>query len=370
MTVESKEPESDGSVTVRVALSAAPYDVVIAEGLLDSVGAQAAARHSRLGKVAVVTDANVAALYADRVLTSLSDAGFEPRLIVVPAGEESKCLAGVEMICDAMIAGGLDRSSLLVALGGGVVGDLAGFAAAVYYRGIPFLQIPTTVVAQVDSSVGGKTGVNATGGKNLIGAFHQPTLVLADPLTLQTLPDREFNEGVAEIIKHAAIRDPDMLDILDPACRSGLVPLIARNVGIKATIVAADERETTGERALLNFGHTIGHAVENVAGYGRLLHGEAISIGLHAALLLSQKFTGLAESEAARVLDALRAFHLPVELPADISTDAVIDAMMKDKKFAAGKIRFVLLSALGSAHLSEVVTLEAIRGVLADLSRR
>ena len=356
----------DEVIEIPVELENSPYSVFIADGILDSIGERLRAWRS-VGKVAVVTDSNVAPLYADRVLSSLTAAGFSPCLIVVPAGEASKCLAGIEMICDAMISGGLDRTSMVVALGGGVIGDLAGFAAAVFYRGISYVQVPTTVVAQVDSAVGGKTGVNATGGKNLIGAFHQPSMVLCDPSTLATLPVREFNEGVAEIIKHAAIRMPEMLDSLHANQRSGLAPLIAKNVSIKAKIVAADEFETKGLRALLNFGHTLGHAIENVAGYGTLLHGEAISIGLHAALKLSAKYENLSDADANRVLAALRAFDLPLEIPSDLQTTRIFDAMMKDKKFAAGSMRFILLRSLGQPVISNDVTAEAVREVIASL---
>jgi 3-dehydroquinate synthase len=353
-------------IEISVGLENSPYSVWIGDGILDSIGERLGAWR-RGKKVALVTDANVAPLYADRVLSSLTAAGFSPCLIVVPAGESSKCLAGVEMICDAMISAGLDRSSSLVALGGGVIGDLAGFAAAVYYRGIPYVQVPTTVVAQVDSAVGGKTGVNATGGKNLIGAFHQPAMVFCDPFTLSTLPTREFNEGIAEVIKHAAIRMPSLLDELDPNQRTGLAPMIAKNVSIKAEIVAADEFETIGLRAMLNFGHTLGHAIENVAGYGTLLHGEAISIGLHAALKLSAQFEGMPDADANRVLDALRAFHLPLQIPAGLQSARIFDAMMKDKKFASGSMRFVLLRALGKPVISSDVTPDAVRDVIASL---
>lgn len=356
----------DGVLTVDVPLAGAPYSVSIGDGLLADCGSRIRAHFSG-SKVAVVSDANVAPIYGDAVLASLRAAGFDPVLIVVAAGESSKRLEVVGEVCDAMIRAGLDRSSLLVALGGGVVGDLAGFVAAIYYRGIPFVQIPTTVVAQVDSSVGGKTGVNAPGGKNLLGAFHHPALVLADPASLRSLPEREFNEGVAEIIKHAAIRDPEMLDRLDPAAREGLAPLIARNVAIKAAIVAADEREITGERALLNFGHTVGHGVEQAAGYGELLHGEAVSIGLHAALRLSVAKAGLPPAEAQRVLAALRAFSLPVHIPPGLSTESIMAALERDKKFKAGRVRFVLLESLGVAKLSSEVTLEDIRQTIEDL---
>ena len=353
-------------LTVDVPLEHAGYSVWIGDGLLPVCGEKIRPFHPG-GKVAVVTDSNVAPIYADTVLESLRGAGFEPTLIVVPAGEASKRLEMVGQVTDAMIEAGLDRKSLLVALGGGVVGDLAGFVASIYYRGIPYVQIPTTIVSQVDSSVGGKTGVNSPGGKNLIGAFHHPLLVLADTTSLGTLPEREFNEGFAEIIKHAAIRDAALLDGLDPAERANLAGLIARNVEIKARIVAADEREITGERALLNFGHTVGHGVEQAAGYGALLHGEAVSIGLHAALKLSVAKAGLPEADAARVLAALEAFGLPTRLPARLTTDAVMESLMKDKKFESGRVRFVLLEKLGSAFLASNVSLEEIRAVVDEL---
>ncbi|MDD5201215.1 MAG: 3-dehydroquinate synthase [Terrimicrobiaceae bacterium] len=355
-----------GLLTVDVPLAHARYSVWIGDGLLAHIGEKIRPFHAG-ARVAVVTDANVAAIYGGAATSSLRAANFEPVLIVVEAGEASKRLEVVGQVTDAMISAGLDRGSMLVALGGGVVGDLAGFVAAIYYRGIPYVQIPTTVVSQVDSSVGGKTGVNAPGGKNLLGAFHHPALVLADPSTLLSLPQREFNEGFAEIIKHAAIRDPGMLDTLDPARRDGLAGLIARNVGIKARIVAADEREATGERALLNFGHTVGHAVEQAAGYGGLLHGEAISIGLHAALRLSVQKAGLPETDAARVLAALEAFDLPTRIPPGLETGAVMLALARDKKFESGRVRFVLLERLGRAFLSSAVTAAEIEAVVEDL---
>lgn len=355
-----------GLLTVDVPLEHAGYRVWIGDGLLPHAGEKIRPFFSG-AKVAVVTDSKVAPIYGDVVTGSLRAAGFEPTLIVVESGEASKRMEIAARVADEMIAAGLDRKSLLVALGGGVVGDLAGFVAAIYHRGIPYVQIPTTVVSQVDSSVGGKTGVNAPGGKNLLGAFHHPALVLADPATLLSLPDREFNEGFGEIIKHAAIRDPEMLAELDPARRDGLAPLIARNVAIKAKIVAADERELTGERALLNFGHTVGHGIEQAAGYGEMLHGEAVSIGLHAALRLSVRRAGLPEDETARVRAALEAFDLPTRVPAHLTNDAILSAMLRDKKFDGGKVRFVLLERLGSAFLSSAVTVDDIEAILNEL---
>lgn len=374
MDFGSARPDADGMMesgllTVNVPLAQAGYDVWIGDGLLAYAGAKIRPFFTGT-KVAVVSDSNVVPIYGEMVLESLRSAGFQPTLITVDAGEASKRMEVAAKVADEMIAAGLDRKSMLIALGGGVVGDLAGFVAAIYYRGIPYVQIPTTVVSQVDSSVGGKTGVNASGGKNLLGAFHHPVLVLADPATLLTLPDREFNEGFAEIIKHAAIRDSEMLDILDPARRDGLADLIARNVGIKARIVVADEKEITGERALLNFGHTIGHAIEQAAGYGRFLHGEAISIGLHAALRLSVEKAGLSEAEAEKVVAALEAFQLPTRIPSDLETDALMEAMGHDKKFESGQVRFVLLERLGSAFLSSSVTAGEIRVILENLKDR
>jgi 3-dehydroquinate synthase len=346
---------------VSVGLSRAPYKVHIGAGAISSCG-KLISRILKPSRCVVVTDSNVAPLYAEAVEISLAHAGFQPVRVPVPAGESSKSLKQIGVICDAMIEAGLDRSSLLVALGGGVVGDLAGFAAAVYYRGIPYVQIPTTIVSQVDSSVGGKTGVNAAGGKNLIGAFHQPRLVIADTDTLRSLPEREFNEGFAEVIKHAAIRDPSMLEALDD-----LPALIARNVAIKAAIVAEDEFETKGLRAMLNFGHTIGHGIEAAAGYGKFLHGEAISLGLLAACRLSVEKSGLPEVEAARISSALGIYKLPLRLDASIETDAIFAALKKDKKFAAGGIRFVLLRKLGDAFVSDAVTESDIRAAIEEL---
>ena len=337
-------------IGVPVPLSRSPYRVVVGSGLLTESGCLIA-REVTARRCALVTDSNVAPLYAGTVQKSLEDSGFETVLITIPAGEASKSLSQTEKICDAMIAAGLDRSSLLVALGGGVIGDLAGFAASIYYRGIPFIQIPTTIVAQVDSSIGGKTGVNARGGKNLIGAFHQPSLVIADVDTLASLPPREFNEGFAEVIKHAAIRDPSMLDEL-----YDLAPLVARNVGIKAAIVAEDEFETKGVRALLNFGHTIGHVIEAAAGYGAFLHGEAISLGLVAACRLSVAKAGLPQSQCDRILAALQKYDLPLRLAPDIPTESILEALRKDKKFHSGAVRFVLLRRLGDAFVSNEIT--------------
>jgi 3-dehydroquinate synthase len=352
---------------VTVALGARSYPVHIGPGILDSLGASAQALP--LGQVcALISDSNVAPLYAQRALASLRAARFNPIEITIPAGERSKSLDQAGEICERMVAAGLDRKAWVIALGGGVIGDLAGFVAAIYYRGIPFLQVPTTIVAQVDSAVGGKTGVNTRNAKNLIGAFHQPLLVLADIDTLSTLPDREFNEGFAEVIKHGIIRDASLLDAVASLDRHNLAPIIRRNVEIKARIVAADVYETTGERALLNFGHTIGHAIEAAAGYGALLHGEAISLGIIAACRLSVEKAGLPPADAQRITTLLNQFHLPTQLPPGIQIPTILAALKSDKKFEQGAIRFILTPRLGEAFVSKDITLPDITQAINSLT--
>lgn len=345
--------------TVSLSLKNDRYTVLIGTDLTGST-ADLVQLHTgiRSKTAAVVTDSNVGPLYAEKVMSSLRAAGITPHLIEVPAGEASKSMECVTDVSRKMLQAGLDRKSFLVALGGGVVGDLAGFAAAIFQRGIPCVQIPTTIVSQVDSSVGGKTGVNTPEGKNLLGAFHQPQLVLADVDTLSSLPDREFNEGFAEIIKHAAIRDEDLLDLVEKkdTIREHLVELVTRNVAIKAAVVEEDERETTGTRALLNFGHTIGHGIEAAGGYGRFLHGEAISLGLVAATRLSVGMSDLSEDEGKRIISCLELYDLPTKLEADVSNEDILSAMQRDKKFESGQIRFVLLDRTGNAFVSSDVT--------------
>lgn len=344
------------------------YDVIVGNGILPRTG-DFVRQTLPSTQCALITDAQVAPLYGGIVRESLEEAGIRTTVITIPPGELSKSLVEAERICEALAAAHLDRGGLVVALGGGVVGDLAGFAASIYYRGIPHVQIPTTVVAQVDSSIGGKTGVNLRSGKNLVGAFHQPALVITDPETLQTLPKREFNEGVAEIIKHGIIRDETLLDEVAEIVSTDLPSLIARNVKIKALIVGEDEFENHSLRALLNFGHTVGHAIENSAGYGRYLHGEAISLGLVAALALSEKKAGLSADATRKVIDLLCAFDLPVTLPPDISTDSLMTALQRDKKFEDGAVRFVLTKKFGSAFVSSDVTTAEIREAIEALKK-
>lgn len=356
--------------TVHVDLAERSYDVMVDGGILARAGDLICQAGLSGRRAAVISDETVARLHGPALMASLEAAGFRPTLHTVPAGEASKAMSRAEELCRGMIRAGHDRKSMVVALGGGVVGDLAGFVAAIFFRGLPFVQIPTTIVAQVDSSVGGKTGVNVEEGKNLLGCFHQPRLVLVDPETLRTLPDREFREGFAEAIKHAAIRDAAMLgDLakLDPSSRDVPADLIARNIAIKARIVEADEHETTGIRALLNFGHTIGHGIEAAVPYGEMLHGEAISLGMRAALFLSECRAGLAAQASAGVLGLLAKFHLPLVLPEKITTEVVMERLSRDKKFAAGAVRFVVLDAPGSARVTDQVTVDDLREAIGHL---
>ena len=355
--------------SVHVSLGARSYEILVAPGILAEAGPRIQAAGLK-GRAAIITDDNVAPHYLATVEASLSRAGYETTSHIFPAGEGSKSLTEVENLCRSLIQSGHERSSFVVALGGGVTGDLAGFVASIFYRGIPFVQIPTTIVSQVDSAVGGKTGVNAPEGKNLIGSFHQPRLVLIDPETLLTLPGREFREGFAEVIKHAAIRDEAMLadlEALDPLDQNVPSKLIARNVAIKARVVEEDEQETSGVRALLNFGHTIGHGIEASVPYGTLLHGEAISLGIRAALMLSEQHAGLPAEASRRILNLLKHFQLPLVLAEGIQTDTILEKLSRDKKFSGGKKTFVLLDRLGNGITSNKVPMDSLASIIAAL---
>ncbi|HYJ06297.1 MAG TPA: 3-dehydroquinate synthase [Chthoniobacterales bacterium] len=335
------------------------YEVVIGSGLLPGIGLLI--RQKLKGPVcSVISDDTVAPLFSTTVLHSLTAAGFRPDLVTIPSGERSKTMTQAESISSLMIGAGLDRSSFLVALGGGMVGDLAGFVAAIYHRGIPCVQVPTTLLAQVDSSIGGKTAVNTVAGKNLIGAWHQPALVISDVDSLGTLPPREWRQGLAEVVKHAVIRDAEMFEMLQRFDRNELAPLVRRNVEIKAAIVSADERETTGERALLNFGHTIGHAIERAGDYRDFLHGEAVSLGMVAACEISVRKAGLSETEREKIIRTLQSFELPTRLPANFPKEKIMEAVRFDKKFASGAVRFVVVPAIGCARVTTDVTMEDI----------
>ncbi len=338
---------------VKVPLQERSYSIFIGGGLLARLGAECA--KLKLGhRCAVISDRNVAHRYARTAMASLKAAGFDPVLITVPAGETAKSLKTVQACYDQLASHRLERKSMIVALGGGVVGDLAGFVAATYLRGVPFVQVPTTLLAQVDSSVGGKVGVNLEAGKNLVGAFYQPKLVLCDLDTLRTLPKREFRSGMAEVIKYGIIYDRALFERLERHL-PGLLKLDPKLLGevvgrcceIKADVVGQDETET-GLRAILNFGHTIGHAIENSIGYGKYLHGEAISIGQVVATELSSKVLGLCAGSAERIRDLFCRAGLPTEIRLTAAQRAkLLDAMKLDKKVSGGEIKFVLAEEIG-----------------------
>jgi 3-dehydroquinate synthase len=342
------------------------YEVLIGSGLLERVG-ELIVNQLRLKRCAIVSDTNVASQFAERVRESLTASGFQPTLVTIPAGEKSKTIEKVGAICDQMIAGALDRQSFVIGLGGGVIGDISGFVAAIYHRGIPYVQIPTTLLAMVDSSIGGKTGVNTRDGKNLIGAIHHPALVIDDIDVLKMLPQREFNQGFAEIIKHAIVADAEMFASLKDVDLENLAPLIRRNIEIKSKIVAKDERDRTGERALLNFGHTVGHALERAGDYKKFLHGEAVSLGIVAACNVSMKKAGLLRDQRDAIVDRLRRFDLPTQLPPKFPRQKIFEVLPFDKKFENGKVHFVVMPRIGSAHLSSDVTLEDIREAVSEL---
>jgi 3-dehydroquinate synthase len=351
-------------VTVRTGTQS--YDVFVGSQLLEKSGALVSQRFKGPA-CAIISDDNVATLFAQTVIASLTSAGFQPTLLTIRPGEASKRLEEAGKLCDRMIEAGLDRTAFVVALGGGMVGDLAGFVAAIYHRGIPCVQVPTTLLAQVDSSIGGKTGVNTVAGKNLIGTWHQPALVISDVDTLATLPPREWKQGFAEIVKHAVIRDAEMFETLQHFARKELAAVIRRNVEIKAAIVAVDERETTGERALLNFGHTIGHAIERAGDYNDFLHGEAVSLGIVAACEISMRKAGLPEADRVRIIQTLEAFELPTRVPSDFPRQRILEAIRFDKKFMQGQVRFVVVPAIGSARLATDVTMEDIERAVDQL---
>ena len=345
------------------------YSALVGSGVIEQLGERV--RNFLLGRrCAIVTDSNVALLFAGRAKRSLTSAGFKPTLITIPAGEKSKTLKQAGAICERMTTAGLDRQSFVIGLGGGVIGDISGFIAAIYHRGIPHVQIPTTLLAMVDSSIGGKTGVNTADGKNLIGAVHQPALVIDDVDVLKTLPPREFNQGFAEVIKHAIIADAKMfmeLQSWETGSPLALPQLVCRNIKIKSKIVAKDECDRTGERALLNFGHTVGHAIERAGNYRKFLHGEALSLGIIAACAVSIKRAGLAPGQRDAVVDLLQQFELPTSLPKNFPREKIFNALKFDKKFEGGKIRFVVTPRIGAAYLTTDVTLGDIREAADEL---
>ena len=319
-------------------------------------------------KICIVTNTTVAPLYLDKLQAHIhADAVVE-----LPDGEQYKTLQSLEKIFDELLESRLNRKSLLIALGGGVIGDMTGFAAACYQRGIDFIQVPTTLLAQVDSSVGGKTGVNHPLGKNMIGAFHQPRLVVIDTDTLSTLPDRELAAGMAEVIKYGLIADSDFFDWLEKNIdklnsrdEQALTHAIKRSCEIKAEVVASDEKES-GIRAILNLGHTFGHAIETTKGYGQWLHGEAVAAGMVMAVDLSCRLGWIDDTVLQRTRKLLTAAHLPIQAPDDMGVDDFIEAMSVDKKNIEGNIRLVLLSALGEAVVTEDFPIDLMKTVIRE----
>ena len=360
--------------TVKVPLGDAAYEVVIGRGLLEEAGTRIAP-FVRSGRIAVVSDDTVWPLHGNRLAEGLAAVGLSVLPVVVPAGEQSKSFEGLAALSDALLALELDRGDLIVAFGGGVVGDLAGFAAAIYKRGIDFVQVPTTLLAQVDSSVGGKTAIDTPRGKNLVGAFHQPRLVLADLDVLATLPDREMRAGYAEIVKYGLLGDAGFFDWLEANVAAVLArepePLsraVARSVEMKAQIVAEDEKEK-GARALLNLGHTFAHALEAETGYGStLLHGEAVGAGMALAFEFSARLGFCTPQDTARAVSAIAAAGLPTNLDdtpgAPFVAERLVRHMQQDKKAEAGDLVFVLARAVGDAFVARGVAASDVAGFL------
>lgn len=355
--------------SVHVELGERSYDIHIGAGLLSRV--PEFLQKLNLGRQGVIiTDSNVEERYGRALQKHLDEAGYTLEVLAVPAGEPSKSLRQADRLFERLPALPLDRQSFVLALGGGVVGDLAGFVAATYLRGLALVQVPTSLLAQVDSSVGGKVGVNLPQGKNLVGAFHQPRIVIADTDTLKTLPERELRAGFAEVIKHGAICDAEFVAWLEQNHRrvlalepDAVTHAVRRCCEIKGEVVGADERES-GLRAILNFGHTIGHAMEALADYVGLLHGEAISMGMCAASHLSVKRAGLKGVDALRLCALLASSGLPTRLGKTYRLEDLMEAMRLDKKARGGKLRFVLLSRLGKAVISDAVTDDDVKEVL------
>jgi 3-dehydroquinate synthase len=350
-----------------VALDARSYPIYIGERLLENGGL--ILPHLKAPLVAIVSNETVAPLYLRGLADALRTAGVQVTEIVLPDGERHKNWQTLNLIYDALLRHRCERATTLVALGGGVIGDLTGFAAATYQRGVPFIQLPTTLLAQVDSSVGGKTGINHPLGKNMIGAFYQPRLVLADTATLRTLPDRELRAGLAEVIKYGLIRDADFFDWLEANIEKlrqrdadALAYAIERSCRNKAEVVAADETER-GSRALLNLGHTFGHAIETGLGYGQWLHGEAVAAGTVMAVELSRRLGGLRQADATRIVSLFERAGLPTRAPA-LGAERYLELMALDKKVVAGALRLVLLEGIGRGAIRSDVPLPQLAAAI------
>ncbi len=358
--------------TVHIDLGERSYPIHIDSGLLDDVGRLL---HERCPAptTAVISDQTVADLYAERVMHSVQQAGYRASLLVVPPGEASKSLQTAASLYDRLAEAMIERRSPVVALGGGMVGDLAGFVAATWLRGVPFAQVPTTLVADVDASVGGKTAVNHSAGKNLIGAFYQPRLVLIDPTCLATLAEVDRRAGLAESVKHAVIRDPDFfewhernVDRIASGQAEVLGELIERNCRIKASFVCADEREESGLRASLNFGHTVGHAIEAELGY-ELRHGECVAVGMVAAAWVAVNRRMLQQAHADRIKGLIAKLGLPTKLRRELSDGRLLELMRHDKKVRHGRVRLVLPTTIGHVELVDDVTTEELLASLAKV---
>ncbi len=361
MTVEMQD--------VRVDLSSRSYNVRIGTACLDQLGV-GVAMHGEGRHAVVVTDENVESPHAEAVVAGLTQARLAADLLVVPAGEESKSLDVAADLWSKLVDLGTDRRTMIIAVGGGVIGDLAGFVAATFARGLDFIQVPTTLLAQVDSSVGGKVGINLPQAKNMVGSFWQPRLVWADTATLQTLPEREYRAGLAEVVKYGVILDADFftyleehVDELNRRDNAVLRHIVAKSCRLKADVVEKDEHETTGLRASLNYGHTFAHAFEQVAGYGTLLHGEAVSIGMLCASRLAERAGRISADVTERQQKLLEALQLPVEVP-ELDHDAVLEVMKRDKKVVEGRLRFVLPSRMGHVELVEDVPTQDVEAVM------
>jgi len=356
--------------TLEVSLGERSYPIYIGRKLIDN--GELLGRHIAASQVLVVTNETVAPLYLGRLKQALN--GFSVRDVILPDGEQFKNLQVWNRIFDALLENRFNRRSTLVTLGGGVVGDMGGFAAACYQRGIPFIQVPTTLLAQVDSSVGGKTGINHSQGKNMIGAFYQPRCVLADTDTLDTLDDRELSAGIAEVIKYGLIRDPEFFDWLEGHMdelrgrdHETLSYAIERSCRNKAEVVAADELEA-GQRALLNLGHTFGHAIETGMGYGTWLHGEAVAVGMCLAADLSRRLGWISEQDRIRSIELIRRAGLPVNPPEEMKLERYLELMAVDKKVLDGDLRLVLLRAIGDSVVTGEFDAGELRNTLNEYS--
>ena len=354
---------------IRVELGERSYNITIGSGILKDIG-RIFEKFEFSKKAALISNPTVYDLYGKTVSESLKASGYDLIEVLLPDGEEYKSLASTEKIYEALLKAKLDRKSALIALGGGVIGDITGFAAATYMRGIDFIQIPTTLLAQVDSSVGGKTGVNHPLGKNMIGAFWQPRLVWVDTATLETLPRRELLSGLGEVIKYGVIWDEDFFAYLEAnrdkilrLDKEALTHIIRRSCEIKSEVVSKDERES-GLRAILNYGHTIGHAVETLTGYKKYLHGEAVAIGMHMEARLSQKLGLIEKNTVAKIKALIDSYELPSEMPAETQINDLIEKMWIDKKTVGGKMHFVLPEKVGAVRIHSGVAPEDIKELL------